>query len=514
MIRRPAAAQPAAEPAAEQTAPAPRAPSSGVPSPEALRRGRWPRAAGLARAAELGRRHWLAVLLLAAGLALRVLALAAYRPALLYIDSERYLHNANGMDPVGYAGLLRPALLAGGFEAVVVIQHLLGLAMGVLSYLVLLRRGVPRWLAAVAIAPVLLDAYQLQIEQEIMPDTLFEALIVAGLAVVLWQPRVTWRRAAAGGLLLGACATVAQVGEALLLPAVIFLLAVGGGWRRAAGRAGVLCAAFVLPILAYCTVSYLVAGNFFLSHAGVTSLYGRTAAAADCGTLRLPAAERGMCPDPAQQAQGPDWLEYNQASPIRPYYRDPSRAGTDAMISDFNHRVLAQQPLRVLAAYGRDVAKLFMLTRATGQGDTPIARWQFQTSFPYFSSHSTRADVQAELGRFAGGGRPAVWRPGAAFLRSYQLGGGYPPGPLLALAAVTGLAGSAALLRRRTRADPAARQLALACLLYFAAAAFVLLMSDLFEFSWRYQLPALVTLVPAGALGISVLARLPRRRPG
>jgi hypothetical protein len=32
--------------------------------------------------------------------------------------------------------------------------------------------------------------------------------------------------------------------------------------------------------------------------------------------------------------------------------------------------------------------------------------------------------------------------------------------------------------------------------------------SDLFEFSWRYQLPALVTLVPAGALGVAVILRL------
>jgi hypothetical protein len=28
-----------------------------------------------------------------------------------------------------------------------------------------------------------------------------------------------------------------------------------------------------------------------------------------------------------------------------------------------------------------------------------------------------------------------------------------------------------------------------------------------FEFSWRYQLPALVTLIPAGALGVTVLLR-------
>ena len=73
------------------------------------------------------------------------------------------------------------------FDAVAAVQHLLGLAMAVVIYLLLLRRGAPRWLAALAMAPVLLDAYQLQIEQTIMPDTWFEALIVAGLAILLWR---------------------------------------------------------------------------------------------------------------------------------------------------------------------------------------------------------------------------------------------------------------------------------------------------------------------------------------
>ena len=36
-------------------------------------------------------------------------------------------------------------------------------------------------------------------------------------------------------------------------------------------------------------------------------------------------------------------------------------------------------------------------------------------------------------------------------------------------------------------------------------------MSDLFEFSWRYQLPALVTLPPAGALGITIILASLRR---
>jgi hypothetical protein len=43
------------------------------------------------------------------------------------------------------------------------------------------------------------------------------------------------------------------------------------------------------------------------------------------------------------------------------------------------------------------------------------------------------------------------------------------------------------------------------CLLLFGSAVFVLGVSDAFEFSWRYQLPALVTLVPAGVLGLSML---------
>ena len=134
------------------------------------------------------RRHWLAAALLATGLVLRVLVQLAYRPALFYIDSARYLYNAGGMDPVGYKGPLRAILFLANFDAVAAVQHLLGLAMALLLYLVLLRRGVPRWLAALAIAPVLLDAYQLQIEQMVMPDVWFEALIVAGLAILLWPP--------------------------------------------------------------------------------------------------------------------------------------------------------------------------------------------------------------------------------------------------------------------------------------------------------------------------------------
>ena len=122
--------------------------------------------------------------------------------------------------------------------------------------------------------------------------------------------------------------------------------------------------------------------------------------------------------------------------------------------------------------------------------------------FPYYP-HSSRQVVTAEISRLGGGGQPAVWRPGAAFLRAYQLGRGYTPGPLFGLAALAGLAGSALAARRK--ADLSIRQAARGCVLFFASGVFILGVSDLFEFSWRYQLPALVTLVPAGALGTSVI---------
>ena len=274
------------------------------------------------------------------------------------------------------------------------------------------------------------------------------------------------------------------------------------------GRAAVMCGAFALPILLYSAGSYLLSGAFFLSHSGVTSFYGRMAAAADCRTIQLPPAERAMCPTPPQQARGPDWLEYGDGSPIRPYYAKLPRAQTDSLIADFSRRVLTQQPARVLGAYGRDVGKLFALTRTGSPGDTPISRWQFQTAFPYFQ-HARPADVSAWVAEF-GGGKPAVWQPVAAFLRSYQLDGGYTPGPLLAVFTVTALAGVGAAGRRRASAQ--ARQAGLACLLLLGSAVSLLAASDLFEFSWRYQLPALVTLVPAGALGIAVISRAVRAR--
>jgi hypothetical protein len=448
------------------------------------------------------RRNWVAAILIAAGVVLRVLVQLAYRPALFYQDTTRYLYHADGNDPAGYRVPLRAILLVGNLDMVPLFQHLLGIGMAVALYCLLVRRGVARWLAALAIAPVLLDAYQLQLEQMIMPDVFFEALIVAGLVVLLWRPAVTWRIALAAGLLLGAAVPVRQVGEILLLPALCYVLLFTSGWRAKLSRAAVLCAAFAVPFLAYCTTAYVVDGSFALSHTGVTTTYGRMAYAADCATLKLTAAERQLCPTPAQQRLGPDGLLHDLNSPLKPVYRRLPHAKASALVESFNEQVLRQQPDRVLESIGRDALKLFAVTRVTDPGDDPISRWQFQPGFPYMYPHASRKVVRDVVHQF-GGGTPSVWAPVARFLRGYQLDGGYTPGPLLLACVLGGLAGGVVAFRRRI--SPARRELARACFVMVVTAVSLLLVSDVFVFSWRYQLPALVTLPAAGALALACL---------
>ena len=217
------------------------------------------------------RGHWPFVLVLSAGLALRVLAEVAYRPALLYIDSAKYLVSSGGTAPEGYQVLLRLLDPVGGLALVAAVQHVFGLAMAIAVYALLTRRRVPRWAATLAAAPVLLDAYQLQLEQTVMPDVLFETMIAAGLVLLLW-PRPPGHTSlwpfAAGALVLGATATVREIGGVLILPAVVFALLTAPGWRRRTGRAALATTCFMLPVLGYMAAAYLVTGHFGLASDG------------------------------------------------------------------------------------------------------------------------------------------------------------------------------------------------------------------------------------------------------
>jgi hypothetical protein len=474
-------------------------------------------------AADVLRRHWVLALLIVAGLVLRVVAQFAYEPALLFIDSKKYLYGTDfslgawgSFDPVGYTLLvLKPVLMFGNLGLVAVLQHVLGLGMAVALYIVMLRRGVVRWLAALAVAPVLLDAYQLNAEQTIMPDVLFEALLVTGIVLLLWYPRPTLILVILAGLAFGTSAPVRQVGEALILPALIYVLAAARDWRTRLLQGAALFACFALPIVGYMGYSKVVLHyGFQLSNMGDAYLYGRTAHAADCATLKLPTNEQLLCPTPAQALKfGVDGLVNNPNSPRVVYAVNPKLGVVDYNLpqqKQFAYAVIKQQPMRVVGDIARDSIKIFALTRNTVEGDTPIKRWQFQNTYPTFPPGITLTGSNSATNLFAaaGGGGPArIWRDGAVALRFYQLNGGYTPGPVFLLSLLAGIAGIFTFGRRR---DP--DNLSLACLLVTGSAVAVLLGADLYEFSWRYQLPALVTLPVAGALGATAIARQVRNR--
>jgi len=388
---------------------------------------------------------------------------------------------------------------------VAAVQHAFGLAMAIVLYLLLLRRGAPRWAAALAAAPVLLDAYQVQLEQMIMPDVLFEAMITAGLAVLLWRPafQVAGRPwpVAAGALVLGAAVTVREIGVVLIGPVVIFAaLTVAGrpGWRRRTGRAALAAGCFALPVLGYLTGTMLVTGHFGMAGNGPSPQYGRAAAAADCATLRVPTAQRPLCPSPAQTRAvgGIDGLLH---SPRSPGHTVPVPPGLrrDEFLDRFALAVITQQPLRVAGSAARDAVRLFALTRDPDPLLTPIARWQFQDSYPAYPRRYTIAVLTRLADQHGSGGGLAAVQPFASILRAYQLGGGYTPGPAYAAFLALGLLG--ALARRGGRRA--------ACLLVTLSAVALLAGSDAFEFSWRYQLPAVVLLPLAGMLGVTALVR-------
>jgi hypothetical protein len=174
-------------------------------------------------------RHWIIGTLLVAAAALRVTAIIGYRPALWFNDSFQYVSDAvfrmpSTERPSGYSLFLILLQPLHSFLAVVIAQHLMGLASGVMIYALLRRRGLPDWGACLASLPVLFDAYQVQLEHLVMSDALFTFLVTAAVVLLCWRDRPSVLTAVAAGLLTGAAALVRTVGLPLLAVVAVCLL--------------------------------------------------------------------------------------------------------------------------------------------------------------------------------------------------------------------------------------------------------------------------------------------------
>jgi hypothetical protein len=454
-------------------------------------------------------RHWLIITLLVVGTVLRAFAWVAYQPALLSGDSFRYLDNVGeyspaGLHPIGYPLLvLGPVLSVDGLELVAAIQHLAVLAAAVAIYLLALRHGVRRLLAALAAAPLLLDAYQIQIEQMIMADAWQQVLLVGLLWVLIGRGAPGPRRAAVGGLLLGVAMAFRLIAGSLVLPALLYLIIAGGAWRAwrtnwrtVTARSLAFLAAFAVVVAGYGAHFTAVTGQVGLSHTTGSVLYGRAAVVADCNRLELSPLQRLACPDEPRGERHPDHYAHRGAD-VTWTSRFPPGTDIRSVQRSFAWAVVRQQPLDVIGGVAVDFLKGFRPIRVDSPGDVTVGRWHFTDGYQYYN-HPELSTGYAQ--RFSGHA-PSEVRPLGEFLRGYQRSVGYTPGPLLGVLGIVALLAGFGLGRARRSGIRSATLLAAGMALT------ILLASAAFEFSWRYQLPGLVLLPLAGVLGITALRK-------
>jgi hypothetical protein len=475
------------------------------------------------------RRHWLFLALIAAGAALRLVTQLAYRPALL--NSAEYLflseHLRPGpVHPIAYPLFLRILPLDQGLVIISAVQHALGLGIAVLLYALLLRLGVRAWLAALGAAPVLLDAYQLGIEQYVTPEVIFELFLVGGCAAVFWKRPAPMLLLAAAGLLFALATLTRSIGLLAIVPAALTVIFLRIGWSRVVLFG--LC--FLLPLAGYAVWYHSFHDEYAITGSTGRFLYGRVVPFVDCDQFEVPTYERVLCPEEPVGERLPvnELLWSGGAYSPFPRIVPPPGMTADEVAEDFSKRAILHQPGLYARDVGADILRAFLPVRELAPGEFGEPPWEFHEGYPIFFRGSIcspealrqlKADLTIRGSEVAGnraigcelrkqrmkrfirlhGERPATSTTLISFLRRYQKAG-YVPGPLLAACLLAGLAAALGLGRARRSGLRSAAFL-------FSGVGAVVCLGSVFVtvFSWRYQIPQLVLLPPAGALGAAAL---------
>ncbi len=430
------------------------------------------------------------MVLVVCGSVLRAVVTLAYRPALFYSDSVDYLQHAYRLPlsywhPPGYSAFLRIVLSTGTLAAVPIMQHLIVLGSSILLYATLIRMGVRTQLAGLACAPLLVDAYQLQIEQYILSEALFEVFIICIIATLLWSHYLTNRRIVLTGILLGAAAVVRLDAIGLMLPVAGFVVARWVGWRRTVA----LLTISAIPLLGMASLRASEGEGFSITgDMGGIWLYGRVAPFANCSIAQVPYPEQRFCPtQPLGERPGTSWFENSRDSPARLIHA--GHAASSGELSDFARRIIVAQPLDYIRAVTGSFASQFRPTRSQVAGGPSVEPWVFATSVGARDRFSPNPELMMAL---YGGPRPKLNLTLAGLLHSYQRRV-YTPGPVMAMCLLIALAG----IYRPVRASH--RQMA-AALLTGLGVIVVLWATVTVEFTWRYVLPSLVLLPSAAVL--------------
>jgi hypothetical protein len=181
------------------------------------------------------------IVALAAGAGLRLVAMIGY-PGALWFAGDSYVYLGAALRPqpnlsktTGYSVFLHALEPFHSLTLVAGLQHLMGLAVAVMIYLLLRRNGVSQRWATAATLPVLLDGFVIEDEHMVMAEALFTFLVFVSMLLILWQTRVRWPVALLAGLLAGCAVDVRSEGLPVLLMFPVVLLVHGlrrdGTWR-------------------------------------------------------------------------------------------------------------------------------------------------------------------------------------------------------------------------------------------------------------------------------------------
>jgi hypothetical protein len=247
--------------------------------------------------AGLARRNPAMTVLLAVGTLVRLVATIAYWPAFWFPDSYSYVLFARHPEvpitrPYGYSAFLIPAAALQQMWPVAVVQHLMGLGVGVAVYAFARHRGLPRWVSALLTAPLLLDSRGIVLEQYLLAETLFTALCVAGVMLLTWRNRPGLLACAAGGVLLASAAVTRTVGGPVLALPLLYLVLRRVGWLRLA----TVALAMAVPLGGYAVWFHHSTGEYGFTRFTGRFLWARTISFVDCRKLTLTGIQPQMCP--------------------------------------------------------------------------------------------------------------------------------------------------------------------------------------------------------------------------
>lgn len=458
-------------------------------------------------------RHGLFAVALTAGLALRAAVMAGYPPAIWFGgDSASYLSTALRLAPAtsrmsGYGVMLLILRPFHSFALVTAIQQLMGLAIAVMVYAVARRYRVPGWLATLAALPVLLDAYELQLEHEILPSVPFGLLVMAAITLLLWwrRDRPAWATVTAG-LLLAISATFWPVGLPLLIVYLLYLIVRRAGWRRI----GATALAGAVTLGAYALWFDLAYQSFAFTYSDGIYLWSRTMSFANCQVIKPPASEQVLCPHrPLAGRPSAGTFIWMPRSPLDRLASPKFSPASNALAQDFALRAIEAQPGGYAATVVRDVGMSFTWHRPVYPSLDIIQRYEFRYATRHWVSPSLSLahghTVASDQLAYGGTTTTRAVAPVAGWLVSYQRQV-FLRGTVLAAILVIGLGGVArsvvsSRLRRLDGLGGAG--------LFPLAAAVVLLVVPVMtaDFDLRYVLISVPVACTAAALAFA-------RRPG